>query len=115
MHSPDLVDNMLDGWQRIRESCFSATLIYYQYLLGLYFCHDFYRVSRNDELGISRFDQPYKSPLKIRMHVDVWFIQDDRVVGFRASQEPHGLKPHLQAVAHPTYFCNEVTVPDQQI
>ena len=60
-------------------------------------------------------DNLEQAALQIWVHVDVGLVQDDRGIGWSASQEPDHLKPHLQAVAHQTHFTNEVRISEFEL
>jgi hypothetical protein len=82
-------------------------------LAGVCFGHDFDAMGGDDCLCEAGFDEPVEFALQVRVHVYVWLVEDDGGVRWCFGDEPDGLEPHLEAVAHPCDFCSEVSVGDE--
>jgi hypothetical protein len=53
--------------------------------------------------------------LRVCVHGNAGFVEDDGVKGPAAGKKPHSSEPHLESVAHPTEFGNKVVVSYHQL
>lgn len=71
-------------------------------------------MGRRDDLSMTPLQKSHELSLEIGMHVNVRFVENHGLMILRACEEPHCLKPHLQAVTNPTHFRGEVAVANHQ-
>ena len=58
--------------------------------------------------------ESHEASLQVRVHINVWFIENHRFMDFGPAQKPNHLKPHLKAMSHPRNLSSEVMVLDIQ-
>ena len=61
---------------------------------------------------LQKADQP---SLKVGMHVNIRFIQDNGGRALRSRQKPNSLEPHLESVTHQSYFSDEILIAHLQV